>query len=604
MRPYVYSRARRQFGVHRTFSQTQPQVVCDIKPDPSLASNWVDRAICHRGVQIAPAMSEHEVNTQRVTLTSTGVLHTEGGWPKEIDATDKEHTSRFKKKIERDPKYLSALRQIVAPVEAVVRQNNALDITERYFPPGSSLSQEGASDPSALSLKVLTVLRDPQVLRRWARSVAWGPDVGGRSRKLAVCYSTMRFQHELELQRQFAGRGAAIVSTSSFVWDVESPGAPDVELTSPSSITCLQYSPKDSHILVGGCYNGLVSCWDARVGGAPSMSSVIEASHSDPVSAVTFTKSKSGTELMTVSTDGQVLWWDVRKLAEPVERLTMTLPPWAADGTTGKKTSAPVHLTPEQEERCKCPLGLSSLAYDANAGLHKFVIGAENGLAFSCNRKAKTPADVVTNVFGAHHGPVASVMRSPFFPKVFLTAGDWSVKVWTEDARNPILASAYASSHLTCGAWSPSRPGVFCTTRRDGYLDIWDLYHKTSSPSSSLKVCDSPLRCAVWDPAGATTAGRLLACGAEDGSVTIVEAGAGLYVAQPQEKAGVAQLLERETQRERSLEARLRERKARRAASHRPAKGAGEDALTAPDALLHAVEESFFAAVRSVEDAE
>ena len=34
-------------------------------------------------------------------------------------------------------------------------------------------------------------------------------------------------------------------------------------------------------------------------------------------------QSKTGTVCMSVSTDGSVLWWDIRKLGEPTETLTL-----------------------------------------------------------------------------------------------------------------------------------------------------------------------------------------------------------------------------------------------------------------------------------------
>ena len=35
--------------------------------------------------QCIPDRSEHEVNTERFELLSQGTLHTEGGWPKDVD---------------------------------------------------------------------------------------------------------------------------------------------------------------------------------------------------------------------------------------------------------------------------------------------------------------------------------------------------------------------------------------------------------------------------------------------------------------------------------------------------------------------------------------
>jgi hypothetical protein len=62
--------------------------------------------------------------------------------------------------------------------------------------------------------------------------------------------------------------------------------------------------------------------WDDRKGSAPVESSPIEKSHRDPVYDLCWLQSKTGTEFASVSTDGQILWWDLRKLTEPMERCT------------------------------------------------------------------------------------------------------------------------------------------------------------------------------------------------------------------------------------------------------------------------------------------
>ena len=47
--------------------------------------------------------------------------------------------------------------------------------------------------------------------------------------------------------------------------------------------------------------------------------SPIEHSHRDPAYKTVWLQSKTGTECFSASTDGQVLWWDIRKLGEPTE---------------------------------------------------------------------------------------------------------------------------------------------------------------------------------------------------------------------------------------------------------------------------------------------
>jgi dynein intermediate chain 2, axonemal len=43
-------------------------------------------------------MSEHEANTNEVLYSKHNIKHDEGGWTKDIDCTEAEHTIRFRKK--------------------------------------------------------------------------------------------------------------------------------------------------------------------------------------------------------------------------------------------------------------------------------------------------------------------------------------------------------------------------------------------------------------------------------------------------------------------------------------------------------------------------
>lgn len=49
--------------------------------------------------------------------------------------------------------------------------------------------------------------------------------------------------------------------------------------------------------------------------------SPIEHSHRDPAYKAIWIQSKTGTECFSASSDGQVLWWDIRKMGEPTEKL-------------------------------------------------------------------------------------------------------------------------------------------------------------------------------------------------------------------------------------------------------------------------------------------
>ena len=78
-------------------------------------------------------MSEHTANTEVQEMSSTGVNHVEGGWPKEINPAELEQVTRFKKKIEKDESYTGTILKLADIIDDVVAQNNALDIYQEYF---------------------------------------------------------------------------------------------------------------------------------------------------------------------------------------------------------------------------------------------------------------------------------------------------------------------------------------------------------------------------------------------------------------------------------------------------------------------------------------
>ncbi|GAQ88949.1 Cytoplasmic dynein intermediate chain [Klebsormidium nitens] len=513
---YMYQKQRKEFGRHAKFSDSPAEVLVDLRPEPALAENHMERNPCVTNVQVVPEMSEHEVNTERFSFGSQGMLHTEGGWPKDVDPQELEHTIRYRKKVEKDEDYIRAIKVLGDKVDTLLKQNNAIDIYEEYF--SGSVADHSSEQPYA---KTLTVFREPtQRIRRAASYISWYPD---GARKLAVAYSILQFQQMPE-----------DMPTSSYIWDISNPNTPETELTPTSQACCLVYNPKDPNVLAAGLYNGQVSYFDTRKGSAPVDSSPIERSHSDPVYDVVWLTSKTGTECASVSTDGSVMWWDTRRLGEPVESLVL------------------------QEKGSNVILGGVSMEYEAAGGAGKFMVGTEEGIVLACNRKAKLATDRVTASYQGHHGPVCALERSPFYPKYFLSAGDWTARIWNEDLRTAIMTTRYHSSYITGATWSPTRPGVFFTSKKDGSLDVWDYFYKQNDPTLTVKVMDEGIGLTSFR---VQESGKMLAAGASDGSTTLLDFCEGLAVMQPNEKQSIAQMLERETKREKNLETRAKELK-------------------------------------------
>lgn len=85
-------------------------------------------------------------------------------------------------------------------------------------------------------------------------------------------------------------------------------------------------------------------------------------------------------------------------------------------------------------------IGVTSADYEPSVGT-KFMFGLENGIVISGSRKARTPAEKLALRFDAHYGPVLSVDRSSFHPKIFLTVGDCTARIWTEEIKDDSLVT-------------------------------------------------------------------------------------------------------------------------------------------------------------------
>mmetsp|Transcript_60818 Transcript_60818/g.166665 ORF Transcript_60818/g.166665 Transcript_60818/m.166665 type:complete len:568 (-) Transcript_60818:453-2156(-) len=555
----VYQKERRDFGRPvNVFLATEPQLLDEFPPEKELTGTYIERNPSFLDVQAIPEMSEHEVNTERFSYLNIGNFHQEGGWPKDVDATEKDQTQRYKKKVEKDEDYIRQVKNLGDAVEQSIMQNYAIDIYQEYF--SGEYADHSSEPPSA---KTLSVFKDPNEVKRTVSHISWYPDGG---RKLAVAFAIMQFQ-DWRMDK---------MSQKSYIWDVNNPNTPDFELVPSSPLCCLEYNPKDPHVLVGGSYNGLISMFDTRKGPNPAEISIIEKSHRDPVYDIAWLTGKTAYECASTSTDGQVLWWDIRR-PEPSDSLALE------------------DKTPGCEGRT---MGGVSMEYSAAAGPTKFLVGTEQGKVVSCNRKAKNPSDRIGTIYEGHCGPVYALQRNPFFPKYFLTIGDWTVRLWNEEIRHPIMTSKYFKNYVLDATWSPTRPGVFITTKMDGTLDVWDYYYKQNDPTLSLQVDDDGLF-----TVNVQEQGQYLATGSVDGSVYLLELCESLMVMQSNEKIAVSQMLERESKREKNLEVRAKELRQK---EKKQAESAADDMMENKvpwEEQLKEVEEKFWTSVQAGEAA-
>ena len=332
------------------------------------------------------------------------------------------------------------MRELVTESEKCIRQNNEIDLFEEYF-----AGEQPDHQAEQISTKTLMLFKDPNPIKRAVTKITWHPDVSSDLR-VAVSYAILRFQQMPPKMPLY-----------SYIWNLNNPNYPEKVLAPPSALCTLAFNHKNPDIVVGGSYNGSLSIFDLKKGSSrpvitPVETTLIEKSHHDPVYDIYWlTHGKMGTEFVSTSTDGRILWWDMKKLGDgPVDSLLLT------------------ETFKQGEQTIDKVLGGTKLEYNTEAGPLKYLVGTEQGYVLQANKRPGRAVEINQRFgldSGKHHGPVYAIQRNPALNKYFLTVGDWTAKIWSEDIKNPIMQTRYHPSYLTHGCWSPTRTGLFFLTR-------------------------------------------------------------------------------------------------------------------------------------------
>ena len=493
-----------------------------------------------------PKISENIVNSERISTKNKTIYHYEGGWPKDLVITNNDDKKKYiKKKLEKNAenhdKFTPSVKKMLETIQKVISQNNEIDMFEEYFE-----GEEPEHSIEPLNVKTLKLFKNnSSTNKKSVTSLSWHPD---GPYKLAASYSEMSFQPDKKNDN----------THMSCIWDINNPNIPCEVLDAPSPVVKMAYNHKHIEQLAFGCYNGTVGLWDLRQNRKkPAQMSRVEISHHEPVFDLLWLSSKGGNEFVTTSTDGKVIWWDYRDLSKRSDFLDIS--------ETMEKTNDKI-------------IGGTSLEYVADYG-PKYLIGTELGSIMLATKKPKKKVEInYYNSFGLtgtgrHLGPVYRIKRNPFNPRFFMSIGDWSVNIFEDELKTPLITSRYHQSLLTDGAWSPSRPGLFFVTRKDGWLDIWDYYYRQNEVALSHKVSDYALTCislnkvvGVSQIGGGSNFedGRFCVVGDSNETITLLKLCDSLCKQQNEEKSVILEILEREKRREESLKKRKLERDVKR----------------------------------------
>ena len=159
--------------------------------------------------------------------------------------------------------------------------------------------------------------------------------------------------------------------------------------------------------------------------------------------------------------------------------------------------------------------------------------------------------------WGRHLGPITGIQRSPHYFKCFITVGDWTARIWSEDYKAPLYISKYHPSYLTDVVWASGRAGIFFISRSDGWLNAYDVCYKTNEYAFSYKIGDVALTSIAIN-----NKGDKLIVGDDVGKVSLLKLSKSFYDESDNKnkKLFIDGLIDRESKREKDIDILLKKK--------------------------------------------
>lgn len=510
---FEYTKQRRTFGREPLFSLVQAQMLDSILPNKEEQKQYVLRNPVHREVQAVSPQSQHDANTKQLVIRERGINHAEGGWPRDVQWENEEHVHRYVRRLIHEDHYISAVANVSGALTHCMNQNNAIDMYTIYY--SNFLPQEPVEK---YCIRTANTFRDN--LHRSVSCLDWTLD---------------------SIPKVVASHYVAQTSDASnfycHVWDIENQNEPIHKLHSSHPCWKLACSPVDPEVVICGLENGTVCVFDIREGCNPVLSSSIYNSHTQPITGLLYTHNRTSTEFYTGSSDGQCMWWDVRDLSVPTDHVPIS-----------------IKLSPNEKPSLHNAEGVSSIEFD-KAVPTKFLVGTETGYVVNGNRLGKSHSDVLHSYYNAHIGAVRKVQRSPCTFRMFLTCGEWDVRIWSEEVRTaPIIVTKSYKYEVSDAAWAPQRYSSYMAVCNGGIFHYWDFLRKYKDPVATLQLSSFPLTTVTPH-----TGGELVIAGDEKGSIFLLHLSENMAFPDEHNKSLMSQTYQRETKREHILDNRVKE---------------------------------------------
>ncbi|KAA0191558.1 WD repeat-containing protein 78 [Fasciolopsis buskii] len=262
-------------------------------------------------------------------------------------------------------------------------------------------------------------------------------------------------------------------------WSLKYIEHPERFYETPSGVTAVGWSKIHSNLLAVGMFSGVIYVFDVRKNSGEPIIDTTHASgrHFGPVRKILWVVRESGRAeslsevLVSVSTDGRVTQWFVRKGFDSTDLMVLKRSYVSAPGTGSGKSKRNESL-------------ISRTAFGCSIAFNKrepsiYVVGTEEGPIHKCSCSYN---EQYLDTFLGHTASVYEIEWSPFLSEVFLScSADWTIKLWHLDHQQPLINIQTNVNTVSSISWSPHSSIIFASAN-EGSLELWNLDNSTIEP--------------------------------------------------------------------------------------------------------------------------
>ncbi|BFI24814.1 WD repeat-containing protein 34 [Marchantia polymorpha subsp. ruderalis] len=280
-------------------------------------------------------------------------------------------------------------------------------------------------------------------------------------------------------------------------------------ITLDNCLMCIAFHPLQPDIIAGGTFNGEIYVWDlSKDDPQIAVSGATYVCHSEPITQVAWyhsgkesgicSSSKDTFQIISTSTDGQILLWSADNLNQPLYGYSILYPRshssraqyWGGtcmDVPANTKDHSTIIVGTEGGTVYRCGLQFTQKSINDFSRQVK-----DSGLLTNSCREGKLKLlSPIKSQHEPHVGPVHCIKFSPFDERVFMTCGyDGFVCIYNDVQAKPILRLEPSEMQILCAGWSPSRPLVIAVGVEGGRIFIFDVQRSMLHPTAAVDASE------------------------------------------------------------------------------------------------------------------